>query len=65
MNKLNTPDQFKSRPAMLLMAVVGLFLAYLLGSLAFDTGSWWHYLGTLFLLVFSTHLITQGTKSKK
>ncbi len=54
---LRTPDQFKSRPSRILMGLLGLLLAYGLGSRAFDTGSWWQYFGTLLLLVLSVRLI--------
>ena len=64
MSSLHTPDQFKSKPARLSMGVIGLFLAYLLGSRALDTASWWQYSGTLLLLVLSIRLIVKGIKSK-
>lgn len=60
MNDLKTSDQFKSRPALLLMACVGVVLAYLLVSRAFDTGSYWQYLGTLILTILSIRLFVRG-----
>lgn len=59
-----TSDQFKSRPSLLLMGVVGFLLAYLLGLRALDTGSYWQYLGTLILIVLGIKLIIRGIKSK-
>lgn len=47
------------------MGMAGLVLAYLLISRAFDTGSWWQYLGTLLLLILSSQLIVRGIKTKK
>lgn len=64
MKTLNTPDQFNSRTSLLFMGVIGLFLAYLLILRAFDTGSYWQYLGTLILLVLGIKLIIRGIKSK-
>lgn len=65
MPNLHTPDQFKSRPALIGMALLGLVLAYALGSRAIDTGSWWEYLGTFLLLTISIRLAIHGVKAKK
>ena len=46
--------------AALIMAV-----AYLLGSRALDTGSWWQYLGTLVLVVLSIRFLFRAGKFKK
>lgn len=62
MNNLHTPDQFKTKPARLTMAAVGLILVYLLGSRAIDTGSWWQYFGMVILLVLSVRLILKAFK---
>lgn len=65
MISLHTPDQFKSRSALLLMGAAGLTLAYFLVTRALDTGSYWQYLGTIILLTLGIRLITRGIKSKK
>lgn len=65
MDKFHTPDQFKSRPALLLAGIAGLFLAYLLVTRAFDTGSYWQYLGTILLLILGIRLIVRAFKAKK
>ncbi len=56
MRGLRTVEQFKTRKARLLMAVVGLFLTYALVTRAIDTGSWWQYLGSSLLLILSLRL---------
>lgn len=50
---LRTPDQFKSRTSQAIMGLIGLVLAYLLGTRAVDTGSWWQYGGALLLFVLA------------
>jgi hypothetical protein len=65
MLNLHTPDQFKSRPARIVIAAVGLVLAYFLVTRAFDTGSWWQYFGTILLLVLSIRLIIKALKNKQ
>lgn len=65
MKSFDTPDQFKSRPALLIMAIVGLAFAYLLGSRAIDTGSYWQYLGTTILVILSLRLTYRSVKPKK
>lgn len=64
MARLQTPDQFTSRPSLMAVGLVGLLLTYLLGSRAFDTGSWWQYFGTLLLLVLSVRLLRRGMQRK-
>lgn len=65
MPSLHTPDQFKTRSSMLIMGFIGLVLAYLLITRAFDTGSWGQYFGTLLLLILSIKLLIRGAKAKK
>ncbi|MEO8863044.1 MAG: hypothetical protein ABI354_01845 [Candidatus Saccharimonadales bacterium] len=65
MNRLHTPDQFKTKKPLFGMAFIGLALAYLLVARALDTGSWWQYFGTLLLVILSVRLIQKGIKSKK
>ena len=42
---------YDHRAATVVLGILMLGLAYLLGSRAFDTGSWWEYLGTLVLII--------------
>lgn len=65
MARLHTPDQFKTRSASALMGTVGIVLAYLLLTRAFDTGSWWQYFGTVILLTLSVRLIIHAARKKK
>lgn len=65
MNKLHTPDQFRTKNSLIGMGVVGLVLAYLLVTRAFDTGNLWQYAGTALLLILSTHLFIRAAKTKK
>ena len=60
MQTLKTPDQFKSRKAQALMGLIGLVLAYLLGTRAVDTGSWWQYGGALLLFVLALKRIARA-----
>lgn len=64
MGSLKTPDQFRSKPALLATAAVGLVLAYALLTRAIDTGSWWQYLGTLIIVILSFRLIGRALKKK-
>lgn len=61
---LRTPDQFTSRPAQTVMGVIGLVLAYLLGTRAVDTGSWIQYGGALLLLVLALKRIARAIDKK-
>jgi|APGre2960657505_1045072.scaffolds.fasta_scaffold188034_2 predicted tellurium resistance membrane protein TerC len=65
MQRLHTSDQFKTPAAGIVMGIIGLVLAYLLLSRAFDTASWWQYLGTLLLLVLSVRLISKAIKHNR
>ena len=65
MPSLHTPDQFKTRPALLAMGVAGLVLGYLLLTRALDTASGWQYLGTFVLVILGTRLMARGLKTKK
>lgn len=62
---MHTTNQFKSRPALFVMGVIGFVLAYALTTRAIDTGSWWQYLGVLVLLIVGTRLIVRSIKPKK
>lgn len=64
MASLRTPDQFKTRPARLVMGIVGLVLAYLLVTRALDTGSLWQYLGALLLIILSIRLFKKANPKK-
>lgn len=50
----------------LLLGIVSIGISYLLLSRAFDTGSWWEYLGALvFLILFINRLINTFKLSHK
>jgi hypothetical protein len=49
---------------MAMAGIISLGLAYLLFSGAFDTGSWWEYLGTLVLLIFAVNRLMNSIKSR-
>ncbi len=54
-----------NRWQLLLGSALGIILFYLLGSLALDSGSLWHYLGTLLLLVVSIKLFVKSIATRK
>lgn len=60
MRRFSTPDQFKSRQAQALLGVIGLVLAYLLGTRAVDTGSWMQYGGALLLFALALKRIARA-----
>lgn len=65
MNKnLHTPDQLHSRAARIAAGLVGLILAYLTVTRAFDTGSMWQYFIAILLLVLSVRLVWRGIRNK-
>jgi hypothetical protein len=39
-------------------------LAYIVGSRALDTGSWWEYFGTLILLIFGINRLIASLRGK-
>lgn len=45
--------------------IVGLILVYALASRAIDTGSYWHYLGAVLALIFSTKLFIRTFRNEK
>ena len=57
---LRTPDQFKTRRSQAAIGIIGLGLAYVLGSRALDTGSWLEYGGTLLLFVLALKRIARA-----
>jgi hypothetical protein len=65
MNSLHTPDQFKTRPARLIIGGAGLVLSYFLVTRAFDTGSMWQYLFAIIVLVLGIRLIWRAIKPNK
>ena len=64
MNKLHTPDQFKTPSARIGMGATGLVLTYLLVTRAIDTGSLWQYTGSFVLVFLSIRLIFRGKTTK-
>jgi hypothetical protein len=65
MTKNNSLVQFKSRSSLLIGGIAGLVLAYLVASRAIDTGSWWEYLGTALIVIFSIRALMRSRKIKK
>jgi hypothetical protein len=53
---------FGSRRALFVHAAAGLVLAYAFASRAIDTGSLWHYLGSLVFLVLSIKLVIRAVE---
>ncbi|HTE57509.1 MAG TPA: hypothetical protein VK694_02105 [Verrucomicrobiae bacterium] len=51
-----TPEAFSKPTALHLQSIAAFALAYILGSRAIDTGSWWQYLGCVMLLVVGIKL---------
>lgn len=65
MANVHTPDQFTSKIALLSMGGIGVFLGCALFVRAFDTGSWWQYLGSLILFTLAGRLILRSFKTKQ
>ena len=65
MPSLRTSDQFKSKPALLGMGSIGMFLGCALFVRAFDTGSWWQYLGSFILFTLAIRLVKRGFKKRQ
>ena len=64
MSKAQTPSQAINPIVDAILGVVGLVVAYVLGSRALDTGSWWQYLGTLVMVIISVRLFVRAIKRK-
>lgn len=62
MQSLKTPDQFRSKPAKLVVAVVGLVLAFALANRAIDSASVWQYAAVILVSVLSIRLIIRTLK---
>ena len=60
--KQTTSWQDKRAGAMIL-SIAGLALAYIVGSQAFDTGSWWEYLSSLILLIYGFNRLITAIKN--
>lgn len=56
------PTWLDSRWARLIAAAVGLALSYAFASRAIDSGSLWHYLGSLVFLVLSIKMLVRAIR---
>lgn len=65
MSRLQTPDQFKKPLSLTVMGLIGLVLAFFMTVRALDSGSYWHYLAVLILLVLSIRLLVRVINIKK
>lgn len=55
-------DTAKQQPRLFAKGVIGLILAYALGSRAIDTGSYWQYLGCLVFAFLGVKLLVRAFK---
>ncbi|MGD0284080.1 MAG: hypothetical protein ABSB12_00585 [Candidatus Saccharimonadales bacterium] len=60
--KTPNKDWLKYPGWQLLLSIVSLGISYLLLSRAFDTGSWWEYLGALVFLILSINRLINTIK---
>ena len=58
-----TTPWLHSRPALLTRATIALFLVYLFGSFAIDSGRWLHYFLTFVAFVLGVKFVTQFIKT--
>ncbi|HUD07097.1 MAG TPA: hypothetical protein VMR34_04370 [Candidatus Saccharimonadales bacterium] len=58
------PRQYDQPRPIAFAGVVGLILAYFIGSRALDTGSYWEYLFTLIFLVIAIRLMIRSLRLK-
>jgi hypothetical protein len=65
MNTLHTPDQFTKPAVLLVVGTIGLGLGVALFTRAFDTGSWWQYLGAILLFTLSFRLFKRAIKTRQ
>ncbi len=54
----------KTRKGWLLFGAFELILAYIIGSQAIDTGSWWQYLVTLILFIGAIQNFVSAVRNK-
>ena len=54
-SKARSTEYSPSRLTTVILAIVLLGLAYILGSRALDTGSWWEYGGTVLLVILAVN----------
>ena len=63
--KTNTEPEWLSRimhatPSLIFRGIVGIILGYAFLSRAFDTGSYWHYLGALVFTILGVRLLKRS-----
>lgn len=64
MRRKKVTDWLQTRQGTICKGVVALLLAYVLGSRALHTGSYWQYLGTILLLVWGIKRTYRGFLNK-
>ena len=57
-------DFLKTKPGFVLSGLAALVAAYILGSRAIDTGSWWQYSGTVLLFAFAVNRVAKAIRKK-
>lgn len=53
-------ETFDGPKILRIKSIVAIAVAYVLGSLAIDTGSWWQYLGCIVFLVFGVNFAVRS-----
>jgi hypothetical protein len=56
------PDQYDKPKPLVLFGIIGLVIAYVIGSRALDTGSYWEYLFMLIFFVVSIRLFIRSIR---
>lgn len=65
MKTLHTSNQFNSPLSLITVGLLGCMLGVALCVRAFDTGSWWQYLGATLLFILSLRLFKRAVRAKK
>ena len=64
-NKVQQNKVIKRRSSHVIVGIVALAVSYIVGSRAFDTGSWWEYLATLILFIVGIKELIISIKPKQ